>query len=221
MHLTLKHDLAKKIKTWEPGCPTTSDMEEPEHLPASLPAETAEPGHLPTRGGSAMTASRRDFLKILSTLPLAAVLDRPAAASPPAAAPPARLLLNRFSIAGFQYYDGPALAHRLRPGEELIYSLEFENGHVQEHRYKGIKGIKPHRFKPGAQLKLTREPRNPHDPFAVEIHLGKIKLGYVPRSDNKHISRLLDQGAKLECRVVEVDAEVGVWNMVKVEVWMI
>jgi hypothetical protein len=166
-----------------------------------------------------MTPSRRDFLKIISALPLAAALDRPAAASPPA--PPVRLLLNRFSIAGFQHYDGPALVRRLRPNEELIYSLEFENGHVQEHTYRGIKGINPRNLKPGALLKLTREPSNPHDPFAVEIHLGEIKLGYVPRSDNKHTSRLLDQGAELECRVVEVDPEAVVWNMVKVEVWMI
>jgi len=128
---------------------------------------------------------------------------------------------GQHSIAGFQYYDSPALVHRLRPGEGLVYSLEFENVHVQEHTYRGIKGVHPGRLKPGTLLKLTRGPRNPHDPFAVEIHLDKAKLGYVPRSDNKHISRLLEQGAKLECRVAEVDLEAEVWNMVKVEVLMV
>jgi hypothetical protein len=165
-----------------------------------------------------MISNRRDFLKIISAVPLAAVLNRQTEASASASTPSACLLLNRFSIAGFEYYDGPALVYRLQHKEELIYSLEFENGHVQEHIYRGVKGINPRRLKPGAPLKLTREPDNPHDPFAVEIHLGKVKLGYVPRSDNKHISRLLEQGAKLECRVVEVDMEAGVWNMVKVEV---
>ncbi|MFZ7127387.1 MAG: HIRAN domain-containing protein [Desulfobacterales bacterium] len=134
-----------------------------------------------------MIPNRRDFLKIFGALPLAAALKSAAAASPAPPEPPTRLLLNRFSIAGLQYYDGLALAHRL---------------------------------KPEAQLELTRESRNPHDPFAVEIHLEATKLGYVPRSDNKHLSRLLEQGAQLECRVIEVDLEAGVWNRVRVEVWM-
>ena len=130
-----------------------------------------------------MPTTRRNFFKIIAALPLAALFARPTPAAP--LPPPARLLLNRFSIAGFQYCAGPALARRLRPG---------------------------------AELKLTPEPQNPHDPFAVEIHLGQAKLGYVPRSDNKHISRLLEQGARLACRVVEVDPAAAVWRRVRVEV---
>lgn len=38
------------------------------------------------------------------------------------------------------------------------------------------------------------------------------------RSDNKHISRLLEQGAELDCVVIEVDPNAGMWNMVRVEV---
>jgi hypothetical protein len=137
-----------------------------------------------------MKISRRRVLKSLFLGPLVAALEKPAEAAPllqaPAASAP--LLLNRFSVAGFQYYGGSALVRRL---------------------------------KPGAQLDLLREPTNPYDPFAVEIYRGKVKLGYVPRSDNKHISRLLEQGAKLECRVIEADPEAGEWNRVRVEVWMI
>jgi hypothetical protein len=126
------------------------------------------------------------MLKALFVSPLAAVLDQPAAAASPPPAP--ALLLNRFSIAGFQYHDGPALVRRLQPG---------------------------------VQLKLVREPANPYDLFAVEIFLDKTKLGYVPRSDNKHLSRLLEQDALLECRVFEADPEAAVWNRVKVEVEMV
>lgn len=168
-----------------------------------------------------MTTSRRNFLKIVGALPLAATLARPAEAAAPAPVPPKHLLLNRFSIAGFQYYDGPALVHRVRPGQELVYTVEFDNGDRREMTYRGVKGIDPGRLKPGAALKLTPEPKNPHDPFAVEIHLGRAKLGYVPRSDNKHISRLLEQGACLECRVIEVDSGGGVWGRIGVEIWMI
>jgi hypothetical protein len=57
----------------------------------------------------------------------------------------------------------------------------------------------------GMRLSLRPEPENPHDGFAVEILAGQDKLGYVPRSDNRHISRLLAQGAALECVVNRVD----------------
>jgi hypothetical protein len=167
-----------------------------------------------------MTATRRDFFKIIAGLPLAAALARPTLAQPPPPEPQKRLLLNRFSIAGFQYYDGPALVRNVRPGQELVYQVEFENGHSETHIYKGVKGIHARRLTPGVALKLTPEPRNPHDPFAVQIHLGRAKLGYVPRSDNKHISRLLTQGASLECRVVDIDTQSEVWDRVRVEVWL-
>jgi hypothetical protein len=41
------------------------------------------------------------------------------------------------------------------------------------------------------------------------------------RSDSKHLSRLLAQGAKLECRVIEADPEAGAWNLVRVEVGIV
>lgn len=113
--------------------------------------------------GQAAPIPRRRILKTLFLGPLAAALDRPAAAVPAARAPApaAPLLFNRFSVAGFQYYGGPALVRRL---------------------------------KPGALFNLVREPENPYDPYAVEIYVGEVKLGYVPRSDNRHLSRLLDKG---------------------------
>ena len=134
-----------------------------------------------------MPTTRRDFFKIIAGLPLVVVFSRPTPAAPLPHAPHARLLLNSFSIAGFQYYVGPAQIRQMRPG---------------------------------AELRLTREPHNPHDSFAVEIHRGRAKLGYVPRSDNKHLSRLLQQGARLACRMVEVEPGHGGWHRVGVEVYL-
>lgn len=48
--------------------------------------------------------------------------------------------------------------------------------------------------------------------------MGNTKLGYVPRTDNKHISRLILQNAGLTCRVAEVHPEERMWRMVRVEV---
>lgn len=72
----------------------------------------------------------------------------------------------------------------------------------------------------GEELTLAAAPENPSDAFAVRIERQGVKLGYVPRTDNRHLSRLLHQGAHLDCRVVEVRAEGSPWRMVKVEVGM-
>ena len=77
-----------------------------------------------------------------------------------------------------------------------------------------------HALRPGQPLALTAEPDNHHDRFAVRIDYEASKLGYVPRSDNRHISRLLRQDARLWCRVREVDEDVGPWRAVVVEVGM-
>ncbi len=167
-----------------------------------------------------MSASRRNFFKILSALPLA-VLGRQTDASVSAPKLARRLLLNRFSIAGFQYYDGPALVHQLRPGEKMIYKNGQGSGSVEESACRASRGAGPRKLHAGCLLDLLGESDNPHDPFAVSIYLGETKLGYVPRSDNKHISRLLDQDAKLDCRVIEVDPAAGVWNTVRVEVGLV
>lgn len=167
-----------------------------------------------------MSANRRNFLKIFSSLPLA-IVGRRAEASvtdPPAAR---RLLLNRFSIAGFQYYGGPELVQAILPEKARVRGAGFTSSDTKWSVRPDSGSIAAPKLSPGCPLILLVEPDNPHDPFAVSIYFGETKLGYVPRSDNKHISRLLDQEAILECRVVEINPDAWVWNMVRVEVWMV
>jgi len=97
------------------------------------------------------------------------------------------VLLNRFSIAGFRYYDGPRL---------LPY------------------------LKVGAPLRLEAQPDHPEDEFAVAIFWKRFQLGYVPRSDNRHISRMLQQGIALQCSVEAVNPDAVPWQQVKVQVRM-
>ena len=54
-------------------------------------------------------------------------------------------------------------------------------------------------------LILKREPKNPHDYFAVEVYRGDSKLGYLPRSDNRIIARIMDQGVRVKAVVRGVD----------------
>lgn len=57
-----------------------------------------------------------------------------------------------------------------------------------------------------------------YDYYAVRIEWRGRKLGYVPRSDNRHLSRLLRQGAKLHGEVLANRSESVHWHMLKVGV---
>lgn len=131
-----------------------------------------------------MPMTRRLFLRSLWPLPLL-TLPKPAPAA--LSVPQPSCLLNRFTIAGFQYHDGPTLLHSLSPGQALA---------------------------------LIAEPDNPFDAFAVRMDYQGRKLGYVPRSDNRHISRLLRQDVHVWCRVFKTDEDEWPWRAVRVEVGM-
>lgn len=61
-------------------------------------------------------------------------------------------------------------------------------------------------------LALDREPKNPHDPDAIAIHLAGRKVGYIPRCHNTVLVLLLDAGKCLRARVEGVfSPEVGDW----------
>ena len=128
-----------------------------------------------------MTISRRRFLGTIPTLPF--LFGRSEQPKPNTA----RAMVNRFSVAGFRYYQGKTVINWLNPGDRLT---------------------------------LKAEPGNPHDSFAVEIFHGRTKLGYVPRSDNKHISRLLQAQAEVICEVDKGMPDSTPWSVVTVKVFM-
>ena len=67
----------------------------------------------------------------------------------------------------------------------------------------------------GNKLTLIREPKNPHDPYAISIWKKDKKLGYVPRIINRKIT-----GAKAGCMVLKVDSKQVPWQMCKVVIDM-
>ena len=124
---------------------------------------------------------RRVFLGRLITLPFLNVLGQVKTQS----FSKKGYLLNRFSTAGFQYYLGPRVIGRIKPGDRLA---------------------------------MIAEPGNPYDEFAVRLEWKGQMIGYVPRSDNRHLSRLLRQGARLKCQAISVEPDRSPWNGLKVEV---
>jgi len=61
-------------------------------------------------------------------------------------------------------------------------------------------------LKTGDELQLAFEPDNRYDPKAVIIHYGEHKLGYIPRSQNDAIAKLLEMGHNpFVCHIQRLD----------------
>lgn len=81
----------------------------------------------------------------------------------------------------------------------------YKNFHVAGFSYyEGV--LVFNKLKIGTELQLKAEPDNKYDPLAVAIYLGEHKLGYVPRSANYSLSKILIAGHNLfETRVQYID----------------
>ena len=102
--------------------------------------------------------------------------------------PQQRYLLNKFSVAGFYFYEGQNLLGKMRPGDTLTMKLE---------------------------------PENIEDEYAVKLYFKDSMIGHIPRSDNRHIFRLLEQGLDLVCTIRQVNPDEETWQMCKVKVEMV
>ena len=77
-------------------------------------------------------------------------------------------------------------------------------------------------LKPGKELELVREEDNKFDPYAVAIWYGDYKLGFVPRGENKEISKYIEMGWSdiFEVRVTRVTPDVHPEQQVEVIVYI-
>lgn len=70
----------------------------------------------------------------------------------------------------------------------------------------------------GEALALVPEPDNPHDANAIRIEARGQQIGYVPRSENGPMMRLLRQGAAITGRIERVDPDQGLCRALMVVV---
>jgi len=66
-----------------------------------------------------------------------------------------------------------------------------------------------HLLSPGTPLELRREPKNRYDCHAVAVDLGPHKLGYIPRTENHVIARMMDAGVAMQLKVRDLCKEAG------------
>ena len=78
------------------------------------------------------------------------------------------------------------------------------------------------KLKPGKKLKMAAEPENPYDPNAIELRYKKVKLGYVPRTENEKLALMAFYGHKgiFEARVLQVNPEAEPWRQVRVGIYV-
>ena len=73
----------------------------------------------------------------------------------------------------------------------------------------------------GDRLSLHREAANPHDEKAVRVEWHGAMIGYAPRADNVDLARIMDQGARIEGRIVHLQAARDPWQRVLFEVLIV
>lgn len=73
----------------------------------------------------------------------------------------------------------------------------------------------------GDELRVVAEPENPHDRYAVALHWKGRHIGYVPRRENRHLSRMLRSDVPLVATVTQSIPDADPWRAVRVDVAMV
>ena len=77
-------------------------------------------------------------------------------------------------------------------------------------------------LKIGGLVQLKPDPGNHYDKYAVEIYHEDHKLGFIPRGENRAISKLLQAGVDcFETRLQYIDGEAHPENQVGVIVYLV
>jgi hypothetical protein len=84
---------------------------------------------------------------------------------------------------------------------------------------EGIDELEPH-LHIDDRLEFFREPENEYDELAIVIrNAGGAKLGYVPRSDNPIVARLMDAGKLIFGKVIAKEYD-GTWLRIEIKIFL-
>lgn len=73
----------------------------------------------------------------------------------------------------------------------------------------------------GDKLELIREPDNAHDANAVRVEWHGIKLGYLPRAENRSVAAEMDRGTAVAARIAQLRADRNPWRRLLIEVFVV
>lgn len=112
------------------------------------------------------------------------------------------------------------LARHYRPGIARRRAVPLHGCHVAGFRYHSGPSLLG-RMRAGEPIRLSREPGNRYDPWAVRLDYRGRKIGYLPRQQNQPVARLLDSGARVRARIAAVDRRAEPWRAVRIEVALV
>ncbi len=77
------------------------------------------------------------------------------------------------------------------------------------------------KMREGDKLDLVREPDNAHDAHAVRVEWRGVKLGYLPRAENRSVAAEMDRGANVAARIARLTADRNPWRRLLIEVFVV
>jgi len=84
---------------------------------------------------------------------------------------------------------------------------------------EGIEELEPY-LQVDDKLDFFREPDNPYDKRAIVIkNADGVKIGYIPRADNKIFARLMDAGKLLFGKIASKEKQ-GIWLKIDIAVFL-
>lgn len=87
--------------------------------------------------------------------------------------------------------------------------------------FQYYQGVKQEAYlKENDPILLKRQTENAYDYFAVEVYRENRKLGYLPRTDNKIIARMMDQGVEVKAKISSINPEAHPFRRVKIRVYL-
>lgn len=109
-----------------------------------------------------------------------------------------------------------SLVHRIK-GADRVTHYELDRFCVAGFQYhEGPRWLS--RISHGDAVILRAEPENPHDAGAIRLEWKGRHLGYVPRTRNGLLVRLLSQGAPVQGRITAVAPSAEPWQAVEVAI---
>ena len=73
----------------------------------------------------------------------------------------------------------------------------------------------------GDKLELSREPDNAHDANAVRVEWRGVKLGYLPRAENRSVAAEMDRGTAVAARIAKLADDRNPWRRLLIEVFVV
>ncbi len=115
------------------------------------------------------------------------------------------------------FHSGNGGLNVTKPFEKDIYLYETHvagTTHVE-----GIEELEPH-LNVEDKLNFFREPDNSYDEYAIVIKTANgVKLGYVPRQNNRIFARLMDAGKLLFARISRKEL-ISDWVKIDIKVYL-